>query len=314
MLMETLSLRITPRSAFGTPPRGDTLFGQLCWSVRRRYGSARLAELLVGYTDGRPFAVVSDAMPAGYVPRPMLPLSWLGDIKAEERKVVKKRTWLPMEAVSDPAGWLKDACTLELSRERAQPHNSISRVTGTTGRGDFAPYQTAQLWYYDKGSALDCRIVHDPARIDAAAIVELFADMGAFGFGRDATIGLGRFDVSRNGDGMPAYRADGTSYLTLAPSVPQGAEWDAERCFYQPFTRFGRHGAEVAVETGKPFKTPILMATTGAVLTPLKFSSQSFVGRGIGGDGTLSKSIPETVHQGYAPVVCIRVVAARKTS
>jgi CRISPR-associated protein Csm4 len=32
-----------------------------------------------------------------------------------------------------------------------------------------------------------------------------------------------------------------------------------------------------------------------------------FVGQGLGTNGTLSKAIPETVQQGYAPVVGIRL-------
>jgi CRISPR-associated protein Csm4 len=71
--MPTFRARITPRSAFGTPLLGDTLFGQLCWAIRNRQGEARLTALLEAYTDGHPFLVVSDAMPAGYVPRPSLP-------------------------------------------------------------------------------------------------------------------------------------------------------------------------------------------------------------------------------------------------
>lgn len=314
MTMKTLSLRLVPRSAFGTVPRGDTLFGQLCWSVRRRHGNSRLTELLERYTQGEPFAVVGDAMPAGFVPRPVVPLAWLGNVRPEDRKDVKKRTWVPIEAVCDPSRWLTEARALEITKERAQPHNSISRLTGTTGRGAFAPYQMPQIWFTAE-KPLDCLIVYDPAQIEAPEIVGLFGDMGASGFGRDATLGLGRFDViSVNGDVALPQVADATSYLTLAPCAPQGGEWDSTRCFYQPFTRFGRHGAEAALETGNPFKTPVLMANTGAVLTPVKFSHRLFVGCGIGGDGTLSKVIPETVHQGYAPVICIRLPNARETA
>ena len=39
------------------------------------------------------------------------------------------------------------------------------------------------------------------------------------------------------------------------------------------------------------------------------FENRSFFGQGLGGDGTLSKSLPKTVHQGYAPVIGIRLPA-----
>jgi CRISPR-associated protein Csm4 len=41
------------------------------------------------------------------------------------------------------------------------------------------------------------------------------------------------------------------------------------------------------------------------VLTPVDYQNKPFTGQGLGGDGSLSKSIPGTVHQGYAPVVAI---------
>ena len=67
--MQTLLLTLQPHTAFGTPLLGDTLFGQLCWTLRHQLGNARLNALLQGYTDGKPFAVVSDALPLGHVAR-----------------------------------------------------------------------------------------------------------------------------------------------------------------------------------------------------------------------------------------------------
>ena len=68
--MDNYQVTLQPRSAFGTPLAGDTLFGQLCWAIRERFGEARLTSLLEGYTEANPFLVVSDAFPAGWVPRP----------------------------------------------------------------------------------------------------------------------------------------------------------------------------------------------------------------------------------------------------
>jgi CRISPR-associated protein Csm4 len=97
------------------------------------------------------------------------------------------------------------------------------------------------------------------------------------------------------------------AWLTLAPSAPQGGGFDANRSFYQTFTRFGRHGDLGVHLPGGPFKAPVLLAQTGAVLVPPTFAPRLFVGRGLGGDGSLSKAIDGTVHQGYAPVVGIRL-------
>jgi len=52
--MECLRLTVRPMSAFAGPIKGDTLFGQICWAARNRWGEPRLRELLEGYTTGRP--------------------------------------------------------------------------------------------------------------------------------------------------------------------------------------------------------------------------------------------------------------------
>ena len=48
--MKLYRFTLTSQSAMGTPLVGDTLFGQLCWAVRNRFGEARLTALLEGYT------------------------------------------------------------------------------------------------------------------------------------------------------------------------------------------------------------------------------------------------------------------------
>jgi CRISPR-associated protein Csm4 len=321
--MPTIRARIIPRSAFGTPLLGDTLFGQLCWAIRNRQGEARLTELLQGYTGGQPFLVVSDALPSGHVPRPTLPGHFFRFQESADRKAVKRKKWLPLERINDPvADWLSHCVTSEDLPGRevrcSQPHNTINRETGTTGTGMFAPYAMEQFWfsrraaYRDNGStqvemgSFDIYLVADSTRLPIEELSAALSDIGQLGFGRDASIGLGRFDVeSLEKTSLPS-QANANSWLTLAPCVPQRLSWDPARCFYQVFTRFGRHG-DIEVLRGSPFKTPILMAAGGAVLTPQTYENRSFFGQGLGGDGSLSKTLPSTVHQGYAPVIGIRL-------
>ncbi|MFN3397615.1 MAG: type III-A CRISPR-associated RAMP protein Csm4 [Sulfurimicrobium sp.] len=318
--MLTCKASIVVLSAFGTPPKGDTLFGQLCWALRNRLGETRLTQLLDGYTVEHPFAVVSDALPAGHFPRPVLPGHWFKLLPNEDRKAVKKRVWLPVEHLAEPvADWLRHCRTdSELPGGAAQqhphPHNAIDRRTGTTGEG-FAPYTMARQWY-GQGSALDIHIVLDDSRLSATELEQALRDIGELGFGRDAGIGLGRFKVDAFAPADLPSQADADAWLTLAPCAPQGLPWDAERCFYTPFTRFGRHG-DIGVHQGNPFKTPVLLANTGAVLTPqdrvetgTPFTGQGLGGKDATGKGILSKAIAQTVHQGYAPVVGIKLPTA----
>ena len=131
-----------------------------------------------------------------------------------------------------------------------------------------------------------------------------WVSMGATGFGRDASIGLGKFAVLEVVETGLTAQTDANAYLTLAPCAPQGCGFLPDASRYQPFTRFGRHG-DIAVQSGQPFKTPVLLAAAGAVLKPVRYVETCFVGQGLGGDGQLSRAIAETVHQGYAPVVGI---------
>ncbi len=89
--MERLIFTLTPKTAFATPLAGDTLFGQSCWALRHCFGAAKLTELLAGYTENKPFMVIADAMPQGFLPRPTLPSELLGFENDTQLRKCKKR-------------------------------------------------------------------------------------------------------------------------------------------------------------------------------------------------------------------------------
>lgn len=326
--MQAHRFTLQPLSAFGTPLSGDTLFGQLCWTLRHQLGNDRLNVLLDGYTDGKPFAVISDALPAGHVPLPSVPsIQWQKSDAG--RKALKTKNWLPLDALNCPfSHWQSEAQSdadaaargIEASSEggagrrskghgkvdRAQPHNTINRQSGTTGEGLFAPYAMPQSWYHP-ATRLDLHVVLDGERLTLAEFTAALDAMGATGFGRDASIGLGKFRRVEDA-AAPVWpvAATANSYLTLGPCSPQGQGYCPERSFYQVVTRFGRHG-DVAVQVGNPFKRPVLMAKAGAVFWPeAPDPARLFIGQGLGGvDHPISLAMPETVQQGYAPVVAI---------
>lgn len=316
--MRSLCVTLKPLSAFGGPIKGDTLFGHLCWAMRNRHGEARLRELLAGYGAGQPFAVCSDALPQGHLPRPAWPLHHYTESPGLDRKAVKRLHWLPAEVVAQPlTHWLdhlrSDSQVVTalglvghgLARRHAQPHNSIDRRSGTTGRADFAPYSLPKLWHA-AGVQLDCWLLVDTQRLTLAEVETLLDDIGRAGHGRDASIGLGKFALAALAETPLPRQPDANAGLTLDPCAPQGLGYDPDRSFYEPFTRFGRHG-DSAVLGGRPFKAPVLLAQTGALLSPPVLPTQGFIGQGLGGDGTLSNAIAGTVQQGYAPFVGVHL-------
>lgn len=330
--MQTHRFTLRPLSAFGTPLAGDTLFGQLCWTLRHQLGNARLNELLHGYTSCQPFAVLSDALPAGHVPLPCVPSdAWQASTgsAAPDRKTLKKKKWLPAAALATPfihwqASAHSDAQVAEplinawaaqghhrdpagsSHTERAQPHNTINRATGTTGEGQFAPYAMPQIWFHP-AMQFDLHVVLDEARLSLSELTSALVYMGQVGFGRDASIGLGKFELLSDGVlSSPQNEGAANSYLTLGPCAPQGLGFCPVRSTYQVATRFGRHG-DAAVQLGQPFKRPVLLAKAGGVFWPESpDASLRFIGQGLGGvTNPVSVVMPETVQQGYAPVIAI---------
>jgi len=308
--MQAYKLTLTLQSAFATPLKGDTLFGQLCWAIRNRLGENALTDCLAGYTNAQPFAVVSDAFPEGYFPLPKLP-SCFYQLPDEDRKAIKKRAWLPEAALQQPIRqWLSQAAKAkdlisenQLSEKRPQAHNTINRQTNTTGEGGFAPYSVEQEWFV-QDLRWSIYLLLDTDRLSVEDCRQCLEDIGLFGFGKDASIGLGKFIIDDFQEYALPSQANANACLTLAPCAPQGLGFDSQHSYYQLFTRFGRHGDIAVHQEGKPFKNPVLLAQTAAVFsTPPPQSG--FIGQGIGGNGELSKTIKTTIHQGYAPVLAI---------
>ncbi|WP_274571306.1 type III-A CRISPR-associated RAMP protein Csm4 [Neisseria leonii] len=301
--MQAYKLTLCPETAFGTPLAGDTLFGHICWGIAEQYGTGVLADCLHGYTDNRPFLVVSDAFPDGYLPLPTLPSAyWLTGAETD-RKKLKKKQWLPENALgTDSRLWQQQAqsgaeISPHLAGSHRRPHNSLNRQTCTTGTGGrFAPYESEQIWYAD-GSTWAVYCLLDEGRLKKASLQRVLENIGQTGYGRDASSGLGKFSVRQFAE-SGLFRAQGNAVLTLAACCPQNLGYAARHSYYHTQTRFGRHG-NVQARSGRPFKQPVLMAQTGAVLSGT-VSGRPYVGQGISG---ISHSQPEAVHQGYAPAL-----------
>ena len=311
--MKTLQLHIRPLSAFATPPLGDTLFGQLCWILRHVHGEAQLEKWLEGYTTGAPFLVMSDFLPRGFVSRPTVPPGMLGfDVDdVEKRKAMKRQCWLPQAALEKPLSqWCDHLCEVPRSStdpkkvepwrlQSARMHNSLNRLTTTTSSGEagFAPWQRQLLWF-GRNVGLTCWLCFDDSRIDEDNLCEAIGFMGQQGFGKDASTGCGRFEVVGK---EPWPVLQGTHRLTLSPVVPEQGSCDPAQSYCEPFTRFGRHG-DSAVHGGNPFKNPVLMAQSHALLKPMQSPATPWLGTGLRG---LSHRIAATVHQGYAPTIAV---------
>lgn len=286
--MKLYKTTITPLSNFSTTLKGDTLFGQMCWAVRYALGNDRLEALLNKYeTD--PFLVVSDGFARGYLPKPSMPSRYLNE-NSDEKKENRKKIWMNREDLRN--GKYTKAKTNSdvgnLNKTESIVRNSINYKTSTTGADGFDPYGenetrlTPQDIYF---------LINDDFTLDELKkSLDLLSGMG---YGKDSTIGKGRFDIGEFEEidtGVPS-----ATYMALSPFSPSGMQY--KELFYEPFTRFGKSGASRA--NTNPFKRPILMADSATVIHFDVKKELNYVGQAIKNVSSYS----DIVHQGYAIVV-----------
>ncbi|GLI34306.1 type III-A CRISPR-associated RAMP protein Csm4 [Desulforhabdus amnigena] len=331
--MKLYAISLEPISGFGTPLKGDTLFGHFCWQAA--YDSKLLNGGLDKWIDcygKKPCVVFSSAMPyfSGQstpyaVKRPDLPRSYLFNKLKEKpnkreqisaRKEDSKKKWMLLEKSltinldkplfrtdADLAGMVAGEnlsgsfrCSFE------QPHNTINRLTLTTGEGAFAPFAET-VHFYMPETELALFVLVDETATDLERVCTALERMGQFGYGKNASTGLGRFRLGslREEVSLPSGQAFNACYA-LAPVVPERGRFS--KAFFQPFVRFGKHGDELA-RSPHPFKNPVIMADEGAVFLPATEATEEvflkpYIGTAV---KNISKALKSSVVQGYAPYV-----------
>jgi CRISPR-associated protein Csm4 len=297
--MKLYKISITPSSNFATTLKGDTLFGQMCWAISYAFKKERLATLLKDYRVGeKPFLVVSDAFPKGFLPKPKMPSSLLKE-KSEEKKLNRKKIWLTSEALQRGA-YTEAKSDKEVGSndtQNMQIHNAINYKTSHTGDG-FDPYGL-ETWSL---SPKDIYCLIDENQLSIDELKEVLKLLSEMGYGKKSTIGKGRFTI----DTIEEVSIDScaTRFMTLSPFSPKGLE--AKNIYYDPFTRFGKFGGSRAYKNA--FKKPILLADVASVVEFNEVETHQYLGRAISG----LSDIPEysdTVHQGYSIVLPLKELA-----
>jgi len=301
--MKLYKITLNIDGTFATPPKGDTLFGQLCWSLAELEGEAKLDQWLEGYTDNRPFFIVSDILLGDRVLFPPIPPTHLGiPFDAGSRKELKCKRAITIDALKK-SGYKINASTrlacenFENWHTTIQMRNKIDRRNNTTGNG-FDPFASKR--YDIKKREATLYIAVDNNRINIETLSKALEYVGKYGFGKDATIGRGRFTVKEIEE-KSFNMKDANAVLTLGPSILYGQNF--EEVYYDPFTRFGKHGGYLA--HGRVWKNPVVMADSFALIK--KDTPSMYIGQGLGGDGSISKRMPKTVHQGYAVTIPVRL-------
>lgn len=340
--MKLYAITIKPASGFGTALKGDTLFGHFCWQVAYDASLVEGGiEKQIALYPEKPFAIFSSAFlklakgkTATYVlKRPDLPFAFMIPAqknKAEDmrqRKNFKKKKWMFIDENLHPdikaATFISDhdllkeaqsVLTQETKRQMKkveksefvkmfpQSHNTINRMTQTTGTGMFAPYAKENQYYFPETELVVFVLIEELATdIDRVALG--LERIGAWGFGRDASTGLGRFVLGEQDElPLPAMK-DSNACYALSPCVPEKGFF--KEAFFTPFVRFGKHGDKLACY-GNPFKNPVIMADEGAVFIPTDKTlfTKPYIGQTV---THVSKAMPDTVVQGYAPYLPLKL-------
>ncbi|MGE0084732.1 MAG: hypothetical protein AB7S75_09940 [Desulfococcaceae bacterium] len=182
-------------------------------------------------------------------------------------------------------------------RSHFQSHNTIHRMTNTTLTDRFAPYVIKNMFYCPE-MKLRLFFMADEEILDAGQVAEGLKRMGQWGYGRDASLGLGRFSVGIPEPVQITTDTDADAFYTLGPCVPEKGSF--AESWFTPFVRFGRHGDSLATSSN-PFKAPVVMADEGAVF---RVSDPAVLQNRYAGRAVENVSVHENIMvQGYAPVL-----------
>lgn len=252
-------------SPVATPFRSGTLFGHLCWAWRHDQGEESLTSWIRSLKD-RPF-LISDAFPTGWLPRPLLK-PWRPPSDAVIGKKIRKAAWVKVEDFLSLRDRLSEEELIqrlaeqpEMPLEHRVAHNTIDRRTGTTPREGGGLYFMDERWPSDSCRNWD---VYVDTELEADQLQRLFTKVGEFGFGRDASIGRGKFTAEVGPAPKDLFAGKGTRRMSLSHGSLTS---NMERVRYRLRTHYGKVGSFFA-SSGNPFKHPITLLQPGATFTP----------------------------------------------
>ncbi len=318
--MKTYKLKLTQRSALGTPLAADTIFGHICWSMVYHQGQGYLTDFLAEMKSGSPPLILSDPFTEGYLPVPVLPaldgirrrqfmqqLQQTLDKKTafDVLKKLNKVKYLPVDVfatlapiMSMPeivANLLKSNQEPPSLKSAIVPHNKVDRLGG--GTVDGGVFVSEDVFTDSDGYAYELYIQSD--KFSAAELKEIFVNAFAGGFGRDKSTGKGCFDIGDIVETPLPAASDANAVMLLGPCVP--ASGDPVNGLWNLKGKAGKLGGHWAISEN-PHKKAVLMLQHGSVL--YTDSPRPWYGRMV---DHVHAELDQVVQYGYAPAIPIAV-------
>ena len=278
--MKLIKVKITPHSSFVTFPKGDTIFGHFAY-----HSFLKGKETFKNYVDEKPKIIFSDILPDGYLYKPTLPLKAFG-LDESEKKAFRKKAWIRVDTLQD--GNLIEAKELSFYKKEIKVRNSLNRVSfSTDDSGEFAPFSLEELSFTYQPVIY---VMFDEETFTQKKVLERLNVIGKVGFGKKGSIGKGHFSAKLDEAFKGFDEVESNYYLTLSPTI-LNKQPNIQKAYYNTFNRFGKsHSSQT------PFKKPLLMADSGAVVKLEK--PELYIGRGV--DNGINK---QSFVQGYSIVV-----------
>jgi len=279
--MKLIKIRITPHSSFITFPKGDTIFGHFAY-----HSFMQGEKIFENYINEKPKIIFSDILPDGYLYKPTLPLKAFG-VDESDKKEFRKKSWIEVNTLQN--GELLKAEELSFYKSEVKIRNSLNRLTfNTDDSGEFAPFSLEEITFLHQPVIY---ILYDEKFFDKARIIERLNLIGKVGFGKKGSIGKGHFKAEVDDDFKSFDEVESNYYMTLSPTILHKSKNIIEKAYYNTFNRFGKSHSN-----STPFKKPLLMADSGAVIKLKTY--KKYIGGAVD-NGINQKSLV----QGYSIVI-----------
>ena len=290
--MQVYRYKIKPLSAFATPMRSDTLYGQLLCAAAELDGETGVSALIQAYTDRQPPFILGSALPAGMLPMPVLSgikraqfKSLAGKdmfTKLSEHKKFRKQSYIAIADWIDVAGQMSslklfqhhlgkevvDITVKKLKSSRTM-HNSIDRNSNRVIEGGL---YSEEANYYAADYCYDLYV----KTADRNCFEKLFKHVATTGFGADASTGKGQFSFAIDDSFDNAmFNHQGNAEMNL--SVCMASETDQFAGTWNLFTKLGK--VWNGFGENNPFKKPFIAFTEGSVFT--RMANSDYVLRNI---------------------------------
>jgi CRISPR type III-A-associated RAMP protein Csm4 len=279
--MKLIKVKITPHSSFVTFPKGDTLFGHFAYHTFEEDKT-----IFENYVDEEPKIIFSDILPDEYLYKPTLPLKAF-DVDESKKKEFRKKSWIDIKDLQQKG--IKKSKELSFYKTDIRTRNSLNRMTFGTGGEGFDPFSLEEITFLHQPVIY---VLYDAEYFDEVTILERLNLIGKVGFGKKGSIGKGHFKAEIDKDFKKFDELKSDYYMTLSPTILHKSKDIIEKAYYNTFNRFGKYHS-----SSTPFKKPLLMADSGAVVK-LK-EKRNFIGGGI--ENGIGDN--QSLVQGYSIVV-----------